>query len=166
VVDDLIFLDAPDKDSLVARQQNLLSGELRQQAGIAAPDGGESGYAALAKELLRTKAPAAEASPIQRLYRNCPNPAPRTRPEEALAKALRLVQAAPDDARRWVGLSDYYGDRSFKAVAGQAIKAIERDRKQPDAAFWLTSALWRKREMTYRIFHEANGQYRALIFNQ
>lgn len=162
VVDDLIFLDAPEKGSLVARQQNLISGELQQQVKVETSDPDEAGCAALAKAFLQNKKPATESSPGEESLSQPPEPSRQDQPEVALAKTLRLVQAAPDDARRWVGLADCYGDRGFKALLlNEAVNAIDRNRKQPEAAFWLASALWRKREMTKRIYHEPAARYHA-----
>jgi tetratricopeptide (TPR) repeat protein len=94
--------------------------------------------------------------------RDLSEPNSSDKPEVAFAKALRLVMAEPNRVRFLVGLADYYSEGGFRtALLDEAVAAIERDREQPDAAFWLASALWRKREMTRRVYHDPAPQYRA-----
>ena len=160
VVDDLVYLDASDAWTFTVRQQNLLSGEIVRQVKIGitnAPD-----FKKLAADFLNDGKVSAAAETEIKNSPTLPEPL-RTEPgSTALPKALRLAQAEPDDARRWVALSDYFGDYEFKGICLEAAeRAVERQRGQPDAARWLASALWRKREMSRRIFYEPTARYRA-----
>lgn len=162
VVDDLIVLDVSRNDLLVAREQNLLSGNVRRQAQVAGSGADQKNCRTLAKALLESKAMTEDPLATQNSDAALSEPYRNDEPEVAMAKALRLVQAAPDDARRWVGLADYYGDYDLKRrVLDEAVNAIERHREQPDAAFWLASALWRKREMSKHTFYEPTANWRA-----
>ena len=160
VVDDLVYLDASDAWTFTVRQQNLLSGEIVRQAKIGitnAPD-----FKKLAAVFLNDRKVSAAAETEIKNSPTLPEPL-RTEPgSTALPKALRLAQAEPDDARRWVALSDYFGDHEFKGIClDAAVRAVERQRGQPDAAHWLASALWRQRETSRRIFYEPTARYRA-----
>lgn len=160
VVDSLVYLDAPDARTFTVRQQSLLSGEMIRQEKFNAANAPD--FKKFAAEFLKsrkanvpaeaeTKNPPALLEPL------------RTEPgTTALPQALRLAQAEPEAARRWVALADYFGDYQFKGIClDEAVRAVERQRGQPDAAHWLASALWRKREMSRRIFYEPTARYRA-----
>jgi len=153
VVDDLIYLDAPDDHTLVASRQNLLSGEVSQQVKITAADHAGAGCAALAKAFLKNKTPAVESSSGQENTLPLPEPTRQDPPEVAFAKALRLSAAHPQSARLWIGLADFYPAETRKMLLERAVSAIATNRQSPDAAFWLASALWREREMSRRIFY-------------
>lgn len=163
VVDDMIYIDVPETQTLVARQQNLLSGKTIKQAKIKAAAADDVNCAALAAALLAGEKSASVADPGTNGLQSMPEPGRMEPAETGLPKALRIAQAHPESAKCWVGLADAYGgDRPFKSVClDQAIGAIERNREQPDAVFWLTSALWRKRDMTRRIYHDPDPQLRA-----
>ncbi len=162
VVDDLIYLDAPEAETITARQQNLLSGETVRQARAQMAGGDEKSFTALVRSFLKNRTEATAVSSANEDPQARPEPA-RTEPaDSAFPKALRLVQTEPDSARRWIGLADYYADYQFKGIClDEAIKAIGRKREQPDAAFWLASALWRKREMSSRVFYEPTAFWHA-----
>jgi hypothetical protein len=155
VVDNLIYLDAPEEHLLVARQQNLLSGEVQRQAKIRASDADENNCAALAKAFLfgqRTLfSPGMGGSNAAQA--DLPEPTRQDAPEAAFAEALRLAAANPQSARYWIGLADFYPGETKKMLLEKAVSVIAANRQTPDAAFLLASALWREREMTRRIFY-------------
>ena len=162
VVDDVIYLDAPEPQTLAARQQSLLSGEMVRQAGVQGKSTEQASYTNLARELLKNETAAITISPGNASREALPEPGRLEPGDTSLPKALRLVQAEPDSARRWIGLADVYGGGEFKSVClDEAVAAVGRKRDQPDAAFWLSSALWRKRDMTRRVFYEPTPQLRA-----
>ncbi len=155
VVDDLIYLDAPDSETLAVRQQNLLSGEVQRQVKIRASKSDENFYSGLAKTFLESK-PAALAQKIgadKIGQSDLSEPTRQDSGEVAMAKSLRLAAANPQSARLWIGLADFYPGETRKMLLEKAVNIIETNRQSPDAAFWLASALWREREMTRRIFY-------------
>jgi hypothetical protein len=155
VVDDLIYLDAPDSQTLVVREQNLLSGEVLRQAKIRAANTDENGCAALAKAFLDCKpeSPAQNVGTVRPDQPDLPEPTRQDSPESAFAAVLRLAAAHPQSARLWIGLADFYPNETRKMLLEQAVSAIATNRQSPDASFWLASALWREREMSRRIFY-------------
>jgi hypothetical protein len=155
VVDDLIYLDAPDEHSLVARQRNLLSGDVQRQAKIQVSNADENSCASLAKAFL-----GGSSAPFSRItgegkanQLDLPQPTRQDQPEVAFAKALQLAAANPQSARLWIGLADFYSGRTKTMLLENAISCIATNRQPPDAAFLLASALWREREMSRRIFY-------------
>jgi hypothetical protein len=155
VVDDLIYLDAPDSETLTVRQQNLLSGEIQRQVKIRASKSDENFYSGLAKTFLESK-PAVSVQKIgagKMDPSDLPEPTRQDSGEVAMAKALRLAVANPQSARLWIGLADFYQGETRKMLLENAVSDIEINHQSPDAAFWLASALWREREMTRRIFY-------------
>jgi len=164
VVDDLIYLDAPDFNTLAVRQQNLLSGEVLRQAKIRTANADENSCAALAKAFLddKSEAPAQYDGAISPGQFDLPEPTRQDQPEVAFAKALRLAAANPQSARLWIGLADFYSDATRKMLLEKAVSVIETNRQSPDEAFWLASALWREREMTRRIFYTPTATRLAL----
>jgi hypothetical protein len=163
VVDDLIYLDAPEEQTLIARQQNLLSGEVRRQAEIQAPNADKINCAALARALLNSHSKSSAESPDANMTEQpeLPEPTPQDSGEVAMAKALRLAAANPQSARLWVGLADFYPGETRHLLLEKAVSAVEANRQSPDAAFWLASALWREREMTRRIFYVPTAAWLA-----
>jgi hypothetical protein len=153
VVDDLVYLGAPDESTLVARQQNLLSGEIRQQVKIPAGNNPEADGTALAQAFLKKKKMVVESVPGQESISQLPEPTRQDPPEAAFAKALRLAAANPQSARLGIGLADFYTGNTRTMLLENAVSIIATNRQTPDAAFWLASALWREREMTRRIFY-------------
>lgn len=155
VVDDLIYLDAPDEHTLVVRQQNLLSGKVSRQSRIGTPDLGEAACTALAKAFLSDASNPSGRSDgmVQAARSNLPEPTRQDEPEVAFAKALRLVAANPQSARLWIGLADFYPPPTSQLLLERAVSAVATNRQSADAPFWLASALWREREMTRRIFY-------------
>ena len=155
VVDDLIYLNAPDEHTLVARQQNLLSGEVQRQAKIQSSQPDEKGCAALVKAFLdrRSESFTQNAGAGKADQPDLPEPTRQDSGETAMARALRLAAANPKSARLWIGLADFYPDATRKMLLEKAVSIIATNRQAPDAAFWLASALWREREMTRRIFY-------------
>ena len=155
VVDDLIYLDTPDKHTLVVREQNLLSGEVLRQAKIRCSIADENSCAALAKEFLDSKPelPTQNVGAISQGQSDLPEPTRQDSPAVAFAKALRLAAANPQSARLWIGLADFYSDATRKILLEKAVSILATNRPSPDAPFWLASALWREREMTRRIFY-------------
>lgn len=116
VVDDLIYLDAPDPESLAVRQQNLLSGKVQRQVKIRVPKSDENFYSGLEKTFLESK-PAAFAQEIgadKTGQSDLPEPTRQDSGEVAMAKALRLAAANPQSARLWIGLADFYRARPEK----------------------------------------------------
>lgn len=155
VVDHLIYLDAPDSETLVVRQQNLLSGDVLRQAKIQFSSADETGCVALAKEFFdsRSESLAQNVGAIRQGQPDLPEPTRQEEPMVALAKTLRLVAASPQSARLWVGLADFYSGETRKMLLEKAVGVIATNRQSPDASFWLASALWREREMSRRIFY-------------
>jgi len=164
VVDSLIYLDAV-AGQLRARQHHLLSGAVQRAAEISATARfTETSAADLAAAFLQTK-PIASAATVAN---NAPDqaaltdPGPGDRSEVAFAKVLSLVKAQPDQARHWISLADRYRDSESRTwLLDQAITAIDRDRKQPDAPFLLASALWRLRTMQRQAWmYSRESEYR------
>ena len=155
VVDDLIYLDAPNAETLVARQQNLLSGEVVRQVKLPTSDIGQAGCAALAKAYLDSPSePAAQNTNASKTDRgDLPEPIGEDPSDVAFAKALRLAAGNPQSGRLWIGLADFYGDATRKMLLEKAVSVIATNRQSPNASFWLAAALWREREMTRRIFY-------------
>jgi len=155
VVDDLIYLDAPDDHTLAARQQNLLSGEVQRQAKVRSAGADEAGCIALAKSFLekQSDSPSQNVSANRQAQTDLPEPTRQDPPEAAFAMALRLAAANPQSARLWIGLADFYPGETRKMLLESAVSVIATNRQSPDAAFCLASALWREREMTRRIFY-------------
>ena len=137
---------------LRARQCDLLSGEPMRQARVSTSQGPDGpGYDTLAGAFLESaltetaKAPERAGVSSQEML----EPDSRDNPESAFAKTMRLVKGHPNQARYWVALADCYGEWDSKMwLLDQAMNAVERDKAQPDASFWLASALWRKRQMS------------------
>ncbi len=153
VVDDLIYLEAPDSETLAVRQQNLLSGEVLRQAKIQSSSTDEDSCAALAKIFWGGK-PESPAKNVEAIRTGpLPEPVRLDQPDVAFAKALRLAAANPQSARLWVGLADFYAGETRKMLLEKAVGVIATNRQSPDASFWLASALWREREMSRRIFY-------------
>jgi len=146
VIDSVIVLDG-SAGRLHARQRNLLSGETTGRAdGIGGR--GDEAYAALARQHLKSK-PAASPSVSEPAAADLSEPDAHDTPESAFAKIVRHVTIHPEEARYWVALADAYGDWNSKMwILQQAVSAVERNPNQPEAAYWLASALWRKRQMT------------------
>ncbi len=155
VVDDLIYLDTPDAQTLVVRQQNLLSGEVVRQVRLRTSDIGEAGCAMLAKAFLDSKSDSAaqNTNAVITDRGDLPEPVREDPPDVAFAKALRLAAANPQSARLWIGLADFYSGETRKLLLERAVSAVATNRQARDASFWLASALWREREMTRRIFY-------------
>ncbi len=155
VVDDLIYLDAPDDHTLVARQQYLLSGEVQRQAKVRSASTDETGCVALAKSLLESESDltSQNVGANRAAQADLPEPTRQDSPETAFAMALRLAAANPQSARLWIGLADFYPNETRKLLLENAVSIITTNRQSPDAAFLLASALWREREMTRRIFY-------------
>ena len=128
VVDDLIYLDAPDLETLVARQQNLLSGETVHQATAATADHDEAGGAALAKAFLTGKSEASspQAGIELRSQSDLPEPTRQDSGEIAMARALRLAAANPQSARLWIGLADFYPGADPQNAFGKS-RHLHRD---------------------------------------
>ncbi len=150
-VDSVVVLSAND-GTLRARQRDLLSGEPQRQASVPISQGRAiADYDALAGAFLQSR-PSATAQPATQAGVSPPDimePGPRDTPESAFAKTLRLVMGDTNSARNWVALSDFYGDWDSKMwLLEQAVNSVERNKAQPDAPFWLASALWRKRHMS------------------
>ncbi len=155
VVDDLIYLNAPEEHTLAVREQNLLSGEILRQTKIQVPSADEPGYATLAKAFLATHSESFSQNigGDKAGQQDLPEPARQDPPEVAFAKALRLAAADPPSARLWIGLADFYPGETRKRLLEKAVSVIATNRQSPDASFWLASALWREREMTRRIYY-------------
>jgi hypothetical protein len=155
VVDDLIYLDALDSETLAVRQQNLLSGEVRRQAKLSASNADEKSCAALAEAFLEGKSESSARNNVTDLtgQTDLPEPTRQDSGEIAMTKVLRLAAANPQSARLWIGLADFYSGETRKLLLERTVSAIETNRQTSDAAFWLASALWREREMTRRIFY-------------
>jgi tetratricopeptide (TPR) repeat protein len=93
--------------------------------------------------------PAGAQTPAAALSQAPAEPDSHDAPESAFAKTLRLVKSNTNSARYWVALADCYGEWDCKMwLLDQAVNAVERDKAQPGASFWLASALWRKRQMS------------------
>ena len=150
-VDSVVVLSAGD-GTLRARQCDVLSGEPMRQARIpipSAPD--DSAFDTLAGAFLQTQPAEKVRPPAQAdvLPQELPEPDSHDTAESAFAKTVRLVNAHTNSARYWVALADCYGEWDSKMwLLDQAVNAVERDKAQPDAPFWLASALWRKRQMS------------------
>jgi tetratricopeptide (TPR) repeat protein len=150
-VDSVVVLSAGD-GTLHARQCDVLSGEPMRQARIpipGAPD--DSAFDTLAGAFLQSQPVEKFRPPTQAgvLAQELSEPDSRDTAESAFAKTLRLVKGNTNIARYWVALSDCYGEWDSKMwLLDQAVNAVERDKAQPDAPFWLGSALWRKRRMS------------------
>jgi hypothetical protein len=156
VIDSLIFLDSPTNSVLRSRQNELLSGKLIRESRLSVRgEPGVDAFTALAKEFLKIAVAGSAKSSLEQgsSTRDLSEPTTADSPEVSFAKALRLAATHPDRARLLVGLSDYYSEWSFRSsLLDEGVAAIERDRDQADAAFWLASALWRKREMSRRVY--------------
>jgi hypothetical protein len=155
VVDDLIYLDAPDSKTLVVRQQNLLSGEIVREAKVQATQADETNCSALAKVFVDggNKSSAKSVEPGKSDQQALPEPMAQDRPEVAFAKTLRLAAADPQSAKLWIGLADFYPGEIKKLLLEQAVSIIATNRQEANASYWLAAALWREREMTRRIFY-------------
>jgi hypothetical protein len=149
VVDDLIYLDAPDSQTLAVRQQNLLSGEVLRQAKIKAANADENSCAVLAKTFLNNQSEAAaqNVGATRQGQSDLPEPNRQDQPEVAFAKALRLAAANPQSARLWIGLADFYGDATRKMLLEKAVSSIATNRQSPAtcAGGRFTTPIWWKR---------------------
>lgn len=150
VVDSMVFLEMANAE-LRARQSDLLSGQLLRQVSTPTDEAGERSFVQLAEAFLNVTAKE-EAKPVaggaEEMFGE---PNAGDRPEVVFGKVLRLAKAHPDRARPWIGLADFYGEWTPRMLLlDRAIATIERDPKQEEASFWLTSALWRKRSMVRR----------------
>lgn len=167
VVDSMIFLGRLADGMLQARQFELLSGKtLRQATSLFSKENAETAYVKLGKAFLQpnqnqtTISPTKNETPTSQLS----EPGRGDTPEISFAKAFHLAQAEPKRACYLIGLADYYwsgngvrGTEFKECLLDRAVDSIEADRKQADAAFWLASALWRKREAARRAFLISKG---------
>ena len=167
-VDDVILLDVVAGTggrghSLRLRRQDLLSGKIIFETFEPANPASD-GQAAqrLAENFLKggSLRQPKNKLPIENLF--LPEPGPHDSPSAALAKAVNLVQKNPSDLRYRIGLADcispwtgglnYIGnsrqypvDYYLKMLClDQVISAVEKKKDQPEASFWLASALCRK----------------------
>jgi len=150
-VDSVVVLSAGD-GTLRARQCDVLSGEPMRQARIPIPNvPDDSAFGTLAGAFLQSQPAEKVRLPAQAddLPQELMEPDSHDTAESAVAKTLRLVKGNTNSARYWVGLADCYGEWDSKMwLLDQAVNAVERDKAQPGASFWLASALWRKRQMS------------------
>jgi tetratricopeptide (TPR) repeat protein len=152
VVDSMVFLELTD-GQLRARQSDLLSGQPVRQVTIRADSAEEQSFVRLATRFLNTPAKEDAKLSFTVAEEGVVEPNAGDRSEVIFGKVLRLAKAHPEQARPWIGLADFYGDWTPRMVLlDRAIATIERDPKQRDASFLLTSALWRKRYMLRRAY--------------
>jgi tetratricopeptide (TPR) repeat protein len=152
VVDSMVFLEMAD-GKLRARQSDLLSGEPVRQVAIRADGAEEQSFARLATQFLNTPAKEDAKPSLTIAEESVVEPKAGDRSEVVFGKVLRLAKAHPEQARPWIGLADFYGEWTPRMLLlDRAIATIERDPNQPEASFWLTSALWRKRYMLRRAY--------------
>ena len=160
VIDDVVFLDSISVEGnssacLRARELRLLSAGLVRQAMLQGLEKNKDvQYVRLAQQFIRARSKKNSESVIENnsTIDSSAMPSPSDPFEISFAKALRLVQQHPTNPRYLIGLSDYYSTEWLpKAwLLDRAIEQIGHDRTQPDAAFLLTSALWRKRNASRR----------------
>lgn len=168
-VDGVILLDTitgsdGKSHSLRLRQQDLLSGKIVYEGYLPSDVSNEGSVSEqLADQFLKGETFSQTQSAVPIGSAGLEEPGPQDSPVTALAKALRLVQQNPGSLRLLIGLADCYSpwtgglnyidrDRQYPVdyyqkmlCLDQVVSAIEKQKEQPEASFWLASALWRKR---------------------
>jgi hypothetical protein len=168
-VDQAILLDVISEAdgsicSLRLRRQDLLSGQIVYEEDVRLGVTGEiAACEQLADQFLKGGAFSPTSTALTADSLKVPEPGPQDSPSAALAKAVNLLRQTPDNLRYRIGLADslspwtgglnYIGnDRQYPMdyylkllCLDQVIRAVEKQRDQPDASFLLASALWRER---------------------
>ncbi|MCU0786423.1 MAG: hypothetical protein MUF81_20750, partial [Verrucomicrobia bacterium] len=152
VVDSMVFVEI-DNGSLRARQSDLLSGQPVRQVTVPSTGREADDFLRLANAFLdATTREESEAVSTAEIAVEV-EPGAGDRSEVVYGKVLRLAKAHPDQARPWIRLADFYREWTPRlTLLDRAIATIEVNPDQPDASFWLTSALWRKRYMLRRAY--------------